>query len=92
VLQEGVPQHGRPLSIFERHELIDWGIISARSPLRTAPTATEGEFSLWKVRRRQVTRLPHLVTHAGRIGGTWTTSHDLPTDQPPRLRRKNPKA
>jgi hypothetical protein len=92
VLQEGVPQHGRPLSIFERHELIDWGVVSARSPLRTAPTATQGEFSLWKVRRRQVTRLPHLVTFAGRISGTWTTAHDLPTEPPPRIRRKNPKA
>jgi hypothetical protein len=90
VLQEPVPARGRAVSIFEKHELSDWGVTSARSPLRTAPTATEGEFTLWKVSRRQVRRVPVLLTFAGCISGTWTTENDLPTDQPPRLR--NPEA
>jgi hypothetical protein len=90
VLQEPVPATGRPVSVFEKHELSDWGVTSARSPLRTAPTATEGEFTLWKVSRRQVRRVPILLTFAGCIGGTWTTAHDLPPDPAPR--RKNPEA
>jgi hypothetical protein len=91
VLQEPVPAHGRPVSVFERHELSDWGVTMARSAFRVAPTATDGEFTLWKVSRRQVRRVPVMLTFAGCIGGTWTTALDLPTDQP-RRRRKNPEA
>jgi hypothetical protein len=91
VLQEGVPAHGRPVSIFEKHELSDWGVTIARSAFRVAPTANAGEFSLWKVARREVRRVPVLLTFGGRISGSWTTANDLPVDRPRRSFR-NPKA
>lgn len=78
VLSEQVPAHGRFLSVFEKHELADWGLAAARLSLRTVPTANEGEFSLWKVRPKQVCRLPYLLTFSGSTPGTWTTTADLP--------------
>jgi hypothetical protein len=90
VLTEGVPATGRPLSLFERHELSDWGLSVTRLSLRAVPTANLGEFSLWKVRPKQVCRLPYLLTFSGSTPGSWVTSDDLPKDRQPR--RKNPEA
>jgi hypothetical protein len=88
VLAEPVPRHGRLLSIFEAHELADWGAPVAGAPLRVAPTQTPGEYSLWRVHRHQVRRLPFLLTYFGddpTAGGSWIPPdrfEPLPTPQP----------
>jgi hypothetical protein len=90
VLSEAVPKRGRVLSLFERAELADWGLSVARLSLRAVPTANLGEFSLWKVKPKQVFRLPYLLTFSGSSAGSWVTTADLPKDRQPR--RKNPAA
>ncbi|MCL4780695.1 MAG: hypothetical protein KJ049_10920 [Gammaproteobacteria bacterium] len=88
VLLEPVPRTGRPLSVFEVHELADWGISNCHGTMmRAAPTATPGEFSLWRVYAHGVKRLPFLLTHGAPPtgSGSWVTQHE-PRPTPPRKR------
>lgn len=79
---EAVPPGGRCISVFERDELVDWGI-NARTSWRITPTADHDVFELWRCtppgsRWPKRVLLPHRLTHPpGRLGaGVWASSDD----------------
>jgi hypothetical protein len=89
ILAEVVPARGRFLNVFEKLELGDWGLKPARRAFRVVPTDTDGQYTLWAVRRHIVKKMPFILTFAGTSPGSWVTTADLPII---RSRRKNPKA